>query len=68
MWEARNAQVHGERLAELHAQLDGIAVKLERVKLNLHRAERHEQLAITRLRGMYEPNDEPLSSRELCHS
>ena len=67
MWEARNAQVHGERLAELHADLDTIAVRLGKLKALIHVIERGERLAATRIRGMYEPNDEPLSSRELCH-
>jgi len=67
MWESRNAQVHGERLAELHVNLDTIAGRVREVKEKLRRIERHERLALTRERGMYEPNDEPLSSRELCH-
>ena len=67
MWEARNAQVHGEWLTELHVNLDTIAGRVREVKEKLHRVERHERLVLTRQRSMYEPNDEPLSSRELCH-
>jgi hypothetical protein len=67
MWEARCAQIHGERLAELSGDLDSIAVRLGKLKALIHVIERGERLATTRLRGSYEPNDEPLSSRELCH-
>lgn len=62
MFEALNAQVHGERLAALHGDLDSIAVRLGKLKALIHIIERGERLATTRLHGTYEPNDEPLST------
>jgi hypothetical protein len=66
MWEARAAQEYAEKLTELHTQLDGIAVRIARIREGLHRTERRKELAATALRGAYEPNDEPLSSQEMC--
>jgi len=60
------ADQYARDLAAVRVNLDAIAHRVQRLKNWLHAAEHRKALRQTFWLGKYEPNDEPLSSQELC--